>query len=201
MSQSAAPPAARRINRRPAAAGPKRNAGTARGTGARAGAALGSERAGDGGRAGCAAGRVEGPRSKRRSLGKTNKTEKQRPLGSVVRHHRGAFYCKETKTTASALAGPDTSVCIAQGVARAGGQPGVQQEGGLREGGRAGLTESLPAGQSAELLLRPCRELATEELQNAPAMVGCCCAASRSWSHHPCIAVASISHCTLPGDR
>lgn len=74
------------------------------------------------------------------------KTDKQRPLRSVVRHHRGAFYCKETKTTASALAGSDTSVCTAQVVARAGGQLGVQQEGGLREGGRAGLTDGLPAG-------------------------------------------------------
>lgn len=74
------------------------------------------------------------------------KTDKQRPLRSVVRHHRGAFYCKETKTTASALAGPDTSVCTAQVVARAGGQLGVQQEGGLREGGWAGLTDGLPAG-------------------------------------------------------
>lgn len=74
------------------------------------------------------------------------KTDKQRPLRSVVRHHRGAFYCKETKTTASALAGSDTSVCTAQVVARAGGQLGVQQEGGLREGGWAGLTDGLPAG-------------------------------------------------------
>lgn len=108
MPRSAAPPpAARRTNRRPAAASPERKAGVARRTRSKGtGMHSATERAGAG----------EGPvlplgesgaLLQEAEIGKKNKTDKQRPLRSVVRHHRGAFYCKETKTTASALAGPD----------------------------------------------------------------------------------------------